>query len=662
MMSFATANLRYHRGLFLGAFATMVVGAAMIGACAQLLVTAAVAPDEGFDVTISGSGVLDGDGAPTTAIEHYTPLGSGTEDLMSVAGTVGVIACLVTAVTVSTAVGYVIAARRRELGILRLLGTTTPILRRLLVREVVALAGIAGLVGAALSLPVAPMILGTLIDTGFVSEKFDVSGRALALAPTVAATIATALVGARVGSKRVLSVSPLAATGSITVDHAIRARRWALSSAALALALLIGALGAGTSGDGAVGLGLILPMLLCGAIAAVAPILIPAVVGLICRTVDLVLGGRNGVVHLATRTARSAREATTVLAVPTLLLVGIAGSVFVTIGAGNTAVSQATRDEVRADYVVTNAPQDTDWAAVPGGLVDVSLSTELTATDRDTAIGLDAAGIDPVAFLAARSVDVVDGQLEDIANGPIPGVALSAQAASDDGYAVGQDLRFTTGDGIAHMLPIVAIVEGSPALVSSILLPRDWLAQNAPDAVSGDAFVSAIPDFDTETLATSLRSAVPDGQVLTVSDWLSTSESDYAADSFAGVIVVILPAGLFCFLAIVNGTLMWSTTRAGVRDGLRKLGVSSRQVLSVELLSSLLLMSGGLLLGVTVACITGVIVGTSLLGSPFAALTSLPVLTLAIVVVVPLVAVTAPLVSAHQPRGRRGAATTSVAP
>lgn len=654
MLRLATANLRHHRGLFLGAFATLVVGGAMIGACAQLLVTAVMAPDEGFDVQISGSGVLDGDGAPTTATEHYTPLGSGAEDLMSVAGTVGVIACFLTGVTLSTTVGYVIAARRREFGILRLLGTTAPILRRLLVWEIVALAAVAGLAGAAVSLPAAPMILGILIDTGFVSEKFDISGRAFALVPTVAATIVVALAGARVGSKRVLGVSPLSATRSINVSHRIRARRWALSGAALVLVVLIGALGAGAPGDGAVGLGLLLPMILCGALAAVAPVVIPIVVGLLSRSVDLVRGRRGGVVHLATRTARSARDATTVLAVPALLFVGIAGSVLVTIGADNTAVARATRDEVRADFVVTNPPQDTDWASVESGLVDASLSTELIATDRDTAIGLDAAGIDPVAFLATRSVDVTDGRLEDVTDGPVPGVALSAQAASDDGYSVGQDLRFATGDGISHTLPIVAIVAGSPTLVPSILVSRDWLAQNAPDAVTGDAFVAADPNADTDAVLSSLRSIAGDGEIVAVSDWLDSSEAEYASNSLASVIVVLAPAGLFCFLATVNATLMWSTTRSGTRRGLTRIGVSSGVGLRIELLSGALLMGGGLALGLAVTAVTGVMVRTALLGSPLAAPTSLPVVSLFVVIGVPIAAVALPLLLTLGRRSGRG--------
>ncbi|WP_347563598.1 FtsX-like permease family protein [Rhodococcus sp. ABRD24] len=643
MLRFAAANIRHHRGLFLGAFTTLLIGAAMIGVCAQLLATAVMAPDEGFEVQVSGSGVLDNDGAPTVATEFYTPLGSGAEDLMSVAGTVGIIACFLTGITLATTVGYVIAARRRELGILRLLGTTAPILRRLLIWEIVTLATVAGIAGVVLSIPIAPLVLGLLIDTGFVSEKFDVTGQALSLAATVVATIGVAIVGARIGSKRVLGVSPLAATRSITVTHRIPARRWALSGAALALVLVIGALGAGAPGDGAVGLGLLLPMILCGALAAVAPVAIPAIVGLLARSLDLIRGRRDGTVHLATRTARSARAATTVLAVPALLFVGIAGSVLVTIGADNTAVDLATREEVRADFVVTNPPADINWASVPDAVVDASLSTELVTTDRDTAIGLDAAGIEPVPFSSTRSVRVLDGRLEDMTGGPVPGVALSAQAASDDDYAVGQELRFATGDGVLHNLPIVAIVQGSPTLVPSILVPREWLAANAPDAVAGPAFVAAAEGVDADEILSSVRAAVPGEQVLGVAEWLSTSSSEYASGDLAGVIVVLLPAGLFCFLATVNATLMWSTTRSGTRRGLTRLGVSARAGLRIELLSAVLLMSGGLVTGLAVTAVTGVMVRTALLGSPLAEPSSLSILSLAFVVGIPVAAVAAPV-------------------
>lgn len=125
------------------------------------------------------------------------------------------IALYVGSVVTANSVSTVIAGRTREIALLRLIGASGATLRGRIVREGL----LQGAVGAAIGC-VAGLVLTALAgQLAIATEALDPFAYPLlhpaVLAPVAVVTAATVL-AAVVGSRRVLAVSPMAATGSVT--------------------------------------------------------------------------------------------------------------------------------------------------------------------------------------------------------------------------------------------------------------------------------------------------------------------------------------------------------------------------------------------------------------------------------------------------------------
>ncbi|MCB4208800.1 FtsX-like permease family protein [Arthrobacter sp. UM1] len=604
----------------------------------QLLITAFSTPDGGFDVLITGSGTLDNDGNLGAATEHYSPMGSGREDLLSVAGTVGVVCLFLTAATLSMTVGYLVVARVKELGALRLLGATSGVLRKVLSAEVAALALVASLAGSIISVFLAPPVLSALRAAGYVSADFRHSPSLLGIVLTVLVTVGVSVLGARRGSRRALDVTPILASRDIIPARRISRRRWLFALLGLMGIGGFGLLASGSPGDGAVGLGLLLPMAMGLCVALLAPVLIPAVVNMIAGVVKAVRP--SAVAHFGAETARSSRDAVPVVALPAVLFVGIAGAVTATLASDAYATNAATRAEVKADVVATAIhPNFSPEGAqrLGAGAVDAPLRQVVVATDRDTALELNAEGIDPEAMAKTRGGVVVAGDLSRIRSG---GVALSRQEAADDGYRVGQTLTFVTPDRKRHSLPIVAIVGGSSDLIPQVMLGREWAAKHMPGGTVERAYFTS---HDPEGLAERLEKSGAVGQAQGVDAWADDSARAYAANSVKGVAVVLLPAGVFSMLAVTNAVLMWYSTRRGEIEALARIGMTSGQRRSALLWWAGIVTGAGCAVGSLIVWGTDLVVRIGLFKSPVAHLGSFPFGALLVIIALMLVSAIVPI-------------------
>jgi putative ABC transport system permease protein len=638
MLTWVTSSVRHHWLLFLGSLITLLVGSSIIGACLQLMFTAFSAPQGGFTVQVTGSGTLDLDGEPTVGTEHFSPLGSGREDLLSVAGTVGIVCLFLTAATLSMTVQYLVVARVREFGALRLLGATSDVLRRVLTLEVLVLSLVASALGAIVSVLLAPPVLSALTTAGYVSTAFDQKPSILGVLLTIAVTVGVAALGARSGSARALDVSPVLASRGAIPPRRISPRRWLVSVAGLMAVCGFALLAVGSPGDGAIGLGLLLPMLMGGCLAMLGPVLVPAAVGVLSRIAERVVPTTP--VSFAAASARSSRDATPAVALPVLLFIGIAGAVMTTLASDAYAVTSATRAQIRADVVATSLTPDfsADKAAAAGATaVDAPLSSTFIATDRDTAIELSAEGVDPASLVKTRAVTTTQGSLAAVGD---KGVAISRAEASDDGYRVGQTLTFVTADRKRHSLPIVAIVDGSPEIIPQVMVSDEWMAANVPDASRERAFFTGP---NPAALAEKI-SAVPGvGAASDTASWADSSARDYAANSIRGVAVVLLPAALFCMLGVGNAVLMWLSTRRSEMTALARIGMTSGQRRASYVWWALLVAGSGALLGTMIVWATDAVVRFGLFGSPVAHLDSFPLPLLAGAIALVLVSACVPV-------------------
>ena len=616
MLTWTAASLRHHRLLFLGALLTIFAGASLTGACVQLVITALGAPDEGLDVVVTGSGTLDGEGRPGTAVEHYSPLGSGREDLLAAAGTIGAVCLLLTATTLSATVGCLVAARTQELGTLRLLGARAPALRTVLVAETAALALVASAAGALVSVVLTGPMLEALRAGGFVAAAFEPRSSLLGTGLTVAAAVGVAVLGARRGSRRALDIRPGLAGRGLLPPHGLSRRRRTAALLGAAGVLAAGALAVRSGGDGAVGLGLMLPMLFGGCAALLAPVLVPRTVSLLARLVRRApAGGPGAAAELGASFAAASREAATAVALPALLFVGIAGGVVSAVGADVSAADAATRDQVRASVVVTEVPGEFPAEAarrLGAKTVDAPLAHTVVATDRDTAIELSAEGVDPAALLRTRGVAVSAGDLSGLTRG---GVAVSRQEADDDGYRVGQTLSFVTQDRRRHTLPIVAIVDGSPGLVPQVMLGRDWTRRNVPQARAARAFLGDMDTRGPEELASRLNGMAGAGRAVPVGEWADETVRASALEGLGGVGIVLVPAGAFAALGTANAVLMWLSTQREVLRGLERIGAAAGQRRTALAWWAVITAGTGCLLGGLIAGATDAVVRLGLFGS-----------------------------------------------
>jgi putative ABC transport system permease protein len=140
-------------------------------------------------------------GLPVAGVQTGAALRAGISDLLNlVVGLlllVGIVLAVVAVVGVAGTMTLGVAEQTREIGVLRAIGASTAAVRLLLVRQGMALAVLGGVVGVALSLPVAAA-LRSLIDDGLIGDTvpFAFSG------PGVAAWALAALLIGALGATR----------------------------------------------------------------------------------------------------------------------------------------------------------------------------------------------------------------------------------------------------------------------------------------------------------------------------------------------------------------------------------------------------------------------------------------------------------------------------
>ena len=223
------------------------------------------------------------------------------------------IAIYVAAIVTTNTVATIVAGRIREIALVRLLGASARGERVRVAREGLT----AGVVGAAIGTAAAWLLLGALVlwgeGAGLLPSGVTYAFVTPQMAIPVAAVVLTTWLAAWVGSRRVLSVTPVQALGAAVPSAAEGLRRgrrgaaWAIEAVGVAL-LLLGA-AAGQITPLGVLIGIVGGICSFTGIMIGAPLLIPpvlAVVGrLFGRDPAAVLGTRNTLRH-PERSARAA--------------------------------------------------------------------------------------------------------------------------------------------------------------------------------------------------------------------------------------------------------------------------------------------------------------------------------------------------------------------
>ncbi|MGF0120011.1 MULTISPECIES: ABC transporter permease [unclassified Pseudoclavibacter] len=227
--------------------------------------------------------------------------------LATVLGTVAAlfftIALFVGAVVTSNSVATVIAGRTKEIALLRLIGASGKSLRARTVREGLVQGASGALAGAVLGVGLTALGAQLAIMNGALEPfTFPIVHPAV-LAPVIAVTAAT-IIASWVGSRRVLSVSPIAATSSTAEPtmQELRAGRGRSITAviliALGVAMLVGGVYLGLSSPTGVLMSVVGGMLSFVGVVIGSPVILPPLMSLAGRAL-----GRGPVTRLAAANA-----------------------------------------------------------------------------------------------------------------------------------------------------------------------------------------------------------------------------------------------------------------------------------------------------------------------------------------------------------------------
>ncbi len=556
--------------LFAGMFVALALGVTVIGVSAAALLAAIGVPTTAAGPALTLP-VEDG----TSATVHQTTDELGA--LISVLGIGATVSGFVTIMVVSGAAALSVALRRRDFGLLRLVGCSGGAVRRMVLTESLVVALPAVLVGCAAVVVSTPWAFARLNETRIAPVAIAPGSLWLPLAIAAGSGLLFALAGVLLASGAATRTPPTAAlreadldSGRLTVGRAVVA----------ALALVGGAVmvvtAAGTNDDSGTPLAIFGTVFLAVAACAAGPAYLAGVLRLLMmpvRWVDPVAG------RLAGQSVTSARRRTASLVAPVLAVlavVGIFATVLETSAAGTRADVQA-RNAAQLEVAAPNGLTESDLAAMratPGvdGVaapveVDVAVSFPWGAHQEV------AAAVDLVELSKTNRFDVTAGKLAPLGRGE---VAVGRELADWYDYRVGGTLTYGIFGGQAQQAVIAAVIDGGISL-PSLLLPADAASERPSSARI--RLSEGASDADVRgALARELGTGV---EVTSVHAVVDATQAEQDRTNWIALLVLALPASVYAIIGIASTIVMAAGRRGRETATMRLLGVSRDQVLRV---------------------------------------------------------------------------------
>ncbi|UPK75297.1 ABC transporter permease [Nocardioidaceae bacterium SCSIO 66511] len=494
----------------------------------------------------------------------------------------GVLSSFVSVFVVATTFAFVVAHRRREIGLLRAIGATPRHVRRMLLGEALVVGIVASGVGALLGLVGAPLLGGWMVDSGMQARDWEPTTIGMPLLVSVVTGIAVALAGVWAASRRAARTSPLQALRESSVEHrAMTGARWVVGSAAVTGGITLAVLAPGAEGGAVAGFAV-------GAVAAfvtgltmLAPVHLPPLVRLFCP-------GRTTAAELVRAESKVGVRRLASLVAP--VFVTVAFTVTIT-GMTNTmdgAFSADVRDDVPTDHVVV---PDDPTVGVPDSAVRAAERSGARVA-ADLATGVVVGGTWQEA-LGSERIAVERGA-----------IAVSAAASADLQWRDGDRVPLTWADGRRSTVR-VAVIEDAPA---PIVVNRAQARSHDPAAV---ADVGYVEPTDLHDLSTAVASTA--ASVLSTDSYESVDNADEERLLRLFVVVLLALSTGFTALAIANTMLMATGERRHDFGVLRMAGATTRQIRRYVGVEASVVVLIGSLLGVVVAwpAVYGIAAGLS---------------------------------------------------
>ncbi|WP_341845355.1 ABC transporter permease [Micromonospora eburnea] len=498
---------------------------------------------------------------------------------------------------VGSTFGFVVATRRRELGLLRLIGATGRQVRRLVLGESVVVAVAAIIVGCFVATPLATPVLDLIRRIGLTDLHLVAPPAWLSWAIAAPTGIVVAMLGAWRSSRRAAKVPPSAALREATIERSRPSiLQLVVGTLCLATVVTVTVLTQHAEPLFALVSSVLLPEVIVIGLMCFGTLLVPRLAALLARP----FVNRDVAARLARDELRAAVRTTTSIAAPVIAISAIAGSLLVALSFTADWTSAQDRAQLAAPLVVRpGAGHEAETAAKLAEDPSVKLvdaRRRLTVPfgdDGNERLEVDA--VDPTTAAVARGLHATKGNLGDLHGAT---VAISATQAIDSGTGLGGHLKARV-NGRPVDLTIVAVVPAAPDLYGEILLPADLVAEDLDNTPVGELFVVLDGGAETGAARAALGQALTgtDSRVLTAEEWITDVTDQVRRSNNFGLTILLGPAGVYAAIAVVNATLIGATQRRRQHRALGLLGATRDQLRRTALWQAALITGAGLVLG-----------------------------------------------------------------
>ncbi|WP_458248104.1 FtsX-like permease family protein [Streptomyces sp. MAI_2237] len=544
-------------------------------------------------------------------------------DLTVLAGAVGGNVLLIAVFVLYATSALSVRHRRREIAMLRAIGTTPGQLRRMLAAEAAVTGLVAGLLGCPLGLLLVHWLRDRFAGHGIVPPDFALALSPLPFLAAVLVTVLTALAAVLIAALRAGRIRPTEALGEAAVEPAGLGRGRRITGGVL-LALSAGVFVTGLVQHAdfltLVGLANSLVLLLVIAGAVLGPLLARTAVRLLSPLLE-----RTGVTgHLAAANSRANAGRLAGAITPLILAVSFASTVVFT----QTTALRESADQIRsgllADHVLTApAGVSPDLAAKARGLGQVAAATGLVKSKvvaagelmgAQEAVSLSAQGVDPRALTATLDLRTSEGDLASLAPGT---VALSTTAASWLGLGVGDTARLHLGDGTPFRGRVIAVY-GRGLGFADVTLDHALLLAHTTRKADTSVLVRAAPRVHGLSHALAgLTAAYPGTTVrsgLTADDQLAEQRANAWVNYLVVGVIIAYTA-----ITVVNSLAMTTAARRREFALLRLSGTARRQVAGMMRRESAVVVLAGVGTGTLLSVFPLLLVALALGGTPWPA-------------------------------------------
>jgi putative ABC transport system permease protein len=544
----------------------------------------------------------------------------GREFVTAVSSVFGGATLLIAILVIAGTVSLSVRQRHREIALLRAIAATPRQVRRLVVRETIVLAVLAGVTGVWPGLAAIDWLRGQFVSRGMVPETFTVHGSWLPPVVAASAGLLIAVVAAWIASVRVSRIRPIEALGESTVERGgTGVLRTLLGGVTLAGGIILSIVSMNVRGDAAAGTAVAVVFAFVVAVGLLAPLLVRTAVatfGAALRCFGVT--GRLAAAHLAT----SARRLSPVLGA-LVLAVALGGSLWFLPTSEQHTAAQQLRTGLLADQVVTPAAP-----ALPPGVADtlrsvdgvaaatgVTRSTIFTAQDGatdHTAQGVDLQGLGRTIDLAVTSGSIADLHGDTIALDTLTAQALHA--------GVGDEFHGWFGDGAPAILRIVATYRRGLGF-AEITVPGDVLRPHTTSGMDDVIFIATTPAAGAHVNAiinAELGRLAPGSSLLPRDRYRAALDNNLAANGWTSQVIVGLLL-IYVTIGAVNTLVMAALGRRRELAILRLTGTTRAQVLCMIRLEQAFLLGLALVLGGAIAAATllPIVNGTTGTAAPY---------------------------------------------